>query len=62
MIKDGSMTPRHYPPYFRSARYCAEVTVFFTPLKGEAKVAEGTEEAPPPSANHIDRFTKTALT
>ena len=31
----------------------------FPPLKGEANVAEGTEEAPPPSVNEIDRFTKT---
>ena len=37
----------------------AEVTVFFPLWRGEVKVAEGTEEAPPPSANDSDRFTKT---
>ena len=58
LVLKGSMTPQHYPYVFG---HLGEVPrwPFFFPLKGEAKVPEGTEEAPPPSANDIDRSTKT---
>ena len=50
------MRPRHSTPFSVLSAQCRDRGI--PPLEGEAKVAKGTEEAPP-QANEIDPFSKT---
>ena len=59
-LEYGSRRPRHSTPYFRCSRHSAAIGVFFPLWRGEAKVAEGTEEAPPPQPKKLTHFRRRA--